>query len=186
MDRKIPVMKVIALLTIVLSFAAAAAAQGPPGLEKKVPPVNSSISIKIGGLKCTTALGSNTFSATSYSFGSENTSSTGTGGGGGAGKAVVLPLNATKNFDECSPALFGGVVTGDHFPTVDLVQQDDKGNAILTISLMDALISSYQIGGSQSSDSPKESLQIDFRRICISEPGSGSKLCYDRSTNTTS
>jgi len=96
-----------------------------------------------------------------------------------------MPLNVTKLFDECSPSLFGAVVTGKHFATVDLTQQDGKGHAILTINLQDALISSYQIGGSQASDSPRESIQFDFRKICISEPSGGNKFCFDRSTNAT-
>src|SRR2546427_5769353 len=173
-------------MSIVLSFATAAAAQGPPGLEKKSPRAESRITIKIAGLECTTTLGSGTFSATAYSFGASQETTTTTGGGAGAGKAVVLPLNATKAFDECSTSLFGGVVTGKHFATVDLVQQDEKGHAILTINLTDALIGSYQISGHQSNDSPQESIQIDFRKICISDPSSGNKLCFDRSTNTTS
>jgi type VI protein secretion system component Hcp len=176
----------IAKLIVVLSFATAAAAQGPPGLEKKSPPVQSKISIKIAGLNCTTALGSNTFSATGYSFGAnQETSGTG-GGGGGTGKATVLPLSATKKFDECSPAIFGGVVTGKHFATVELVHQDDDGNTILTINLSDALITSYQISGAQFDAFPQEFIKIDFRKICISEPESGNALCFDRGTNTAS
>jgi type VI protein secretion system component Hcp len=180
------VTKTFALTILALSFATAAAAQGPPGLEKKVPAVQSGITIKIAGLHCSTSEGSDTFSATSYSFGADNSASTSSGGGGGAGKATVLPLNAMKKFDECSPALFGGVVTGQHFQTVDLIQQDEKHQTILIINLSDALITSYRIGGSQASDAPVETLQIDFRKICISEPGGSNKLCFDRATNTTS
>ena len=175
--------KLTVLIILLLSFAAVAAAQGPPGLEKKTPPVNSSITIKIAGLGCTTAAGSNTFNASSYSFGATQSASTGTGGGGGAGKATINPLHASKSFDECSPALFGSVVTGEHIQTVDLVHQDDKGNTILTITLTDALITSYQIGGSQSSDTPQETISIDFKKICIAQPNSGNKLCFDRETN---
>lgn len=180
-------MKKLTVVTILLlSFAAVAAAQGPPGLEKKTPPVNSSITVKIPGLGCTTAVDSNTFSASSYSFGATQSVSTGTSGGaGGTGKATIMPLSATKQFDECSPALFGSVVTGDHLQTVELVHKDDKGNTILTISLTGALITSYQIGGSQSYDIPQETISIDFRKICISEPTSGNKLCFDRETNKT-
>jgi type VI protein secretion system component Hcp len=180
------VIKMIALLSIVMSFATAAAAEGPPGQEKKNPRAESRITIKVAGLECTTPHGSGTFTATSYSFGaSQDTTSIGGGGGSGTGKAVVLPLNATKAFDECSPSLFGAVVTARHFATVDLVQQDEKGHAILTINLTDALIASYQISGNQSTDSPLESIQIDFLKICISDPSSGNKLCFDRSRNTT-
>jgi len=177
------VKKLTVLMILLLSFAAVAAAQGPPGLEKKTPPVNSTITIKIAGLGCTTAAGSNTFSASSYSFGATQSASTGTGGGGGAGKATVEPLRANKSFDECSPALFGSVLTGQHVQTVDLVHQDDKGNPILTITLTDALITSYQIGGSQSSDAPQETIAIDFKKICVSEPNGGNRLCFDRETN---
>ena len=46
-----------------------------------------------------------------------------------------------------------------------------------------ALITSYQIGGSQSSDTPQESISIDFKKICIAQPNSGNKLCFDRETN---
>jgi type VI protein secretion system component Hcp len=68
---------------------------------------------------------------------------------------------------------------------VDLTPEDSKGHVILTINLKDALISSYQIGGSQSSDSPRESIQIDFGSICISEPSNGNKFCFDRAENKT-
>ena len=178
--------KTNALSILALSFVTAAAAQGPPGLDKKGPPVQSGITMKIAGLHCSTNEGSDTFSVTSYSFGADNSASTSSGGGGGAGKATVLPLNAMKKFDECSPALFGGVVTGQHFQTVDLIQQDEKHQTILIINLSDALITSYRIGGSQASDTPMETIQIDFRKICISEPSSSTKVCFDRGTNTTS
>jgi type VI secretion system secreted protein Hcp len=174
-------------MIVVVSLATAAAAQGPPGQEKKDGPGHSSITIKVGGLTCTTAEGSGTFSATTYSFGATQPTSVGSASGGaGTGKASILPLNVTKLFDECSPALFGGVVTGKHFATVDLTQDDGKGHMFLTIHLEEVLISSYQIGGSQSSDSPRESVQFDFQKICIAEPGNGSKLCYDRTSNTSS
>lgn len=178
--------RMIAAMIIVVSLAAAAAAQGPPGLEKKEAPEHSSISVKVASLTCTTSLGSGTFSASTYSFGAtQDASITSSGGGSGAGKATVMPLSLTRLFDECSPSLFGALVTGKHFASVDLTQEDGKGHAILTINLQDALISSYQIGGSQASDSPRESIQIDFRKICISEPAGGNKFCFDRATNTT-
>jgi type VI protein secretion system component Hcp len=173
-------------IVFVVCLATAAAAQGRLGLEKKEGPEHSGISIKVAELKCTTSLGSGTFSAMSYVFGATNPSSMATSGGAaGTGKATIMPLNVTKLFDECSPALFGAVVTGDHFKTLDLTQEDGKGHVILTINLQDALITSYQIGGSQASDSPHESIQIDFGKVCISEPGNGSKLCFDRTENKT-
>jgi len=180
------VTRIFAVMIFIVSLATAAAAQGPPGLEKKEPPEHSSITVKVAGLSCQTSLGSGTFNATAYSFGATQTVSASTGGGGGEGKATVMPLNIAKAFDECSPALFGGVVTGKHFQTVELTQEDNKGHAILTVKLDDALITSYQIGGSQASDTPRESIQFDFRRICITDSPSGNKLCFDRETGKTS
>jgi hypothetical protein len=95
-----------------------------------------------------------------------------------------IAYSGSSDFRLCRQPPVPAVVA--HYATVDLVQQDAKGNTILTINLTDTLISSYQISGSQSYDSPQESMQIDFRKICISEPGSGDKLCFDRSTNTAS
>jgi type VI protein secretion system component Hcp len=171
-------------MILIASFASFAAAQ--PGQDKKKETENSStITIKVAGLTtCTTPLGSDTFSATSYAF--AGTQPPITSGGTGVGKATITPLNISKLFDECSPSLFEGVVTGKHFQTVDLTQSDAKGNPILTINLTEAAITSYSIGGSQSSDSPQESIQIDFRTICISGPSTQNKFCFDRVTNKVS
>jgi type VI secretion system secreted protein Hcp len=175
----------IAFVILVLFLVTAAAAQGLPGQATPKLPLQSNISLKIANLGCTTSLGTNTFKVSAYSFGAvQDTSSIGSGGGA-AGKATVQPLNATKRFDECSPALFGAVVTGKRFATADLVQEDEKGTPILTISLTDVLIGSFQIGGSESSATPQEAIQIDFRKICITEPSNNNKLCFDRATNTT-
>ena len=171
----------VATVVMILCLALDAAAQG------KKHDKNGGITIKIGNLSCTTSAGSNTFEVSSYSFGaSQQTSSGSASGGAGAGKATIAPLKATKKFDACSPRLFGGVVTGEHFATADLVQHDGDGDITLTISLTDAVITSYVIGGDDSSDTPQESISIEFRKICISEPSSNNKLCFDASTNTTS
>jgi type VI secretion system secreted protein Hcp len=172
--------RVIAFIVFILSFAYAASAEPLPAAGK----AQSEMTIKIAGLNCTTSASSNTFNVLSYSFGATQETSSSSGGGGGAGKAVVSQLNAAKNFDECSPALFGAVVSGRHFPTADLVQQDDKGHPILTINLTDVLISSYQIGGSQASDNPQETIALSYSKICITEASSNTKMCYDRVANT--
>jgi type VI protein secretion system component Hcp len=175
-------------MILVVSFASFAAAQGSQDQEKKGSKESSNsstITIQVADLTCTTPLGSGTFSAAAYSFAGAQESSL-TSGGSGAGKATISPLNISKLFDECSPSLFGAVVIGKHFPTVDLTQADSKGNPILKIHLEQAAIDGYSIGGSKSSDSPQENIQIDFRKICISDPSTGSKLCYDRVANTTS
>jgi type VI protein secretion system component Hcp len=183
------VTKTLAALILIVSLATFAAAEGAPGQEKKAGPEgsnSSTITITAAGLSCTTALGTGIFSATAYSFGATNPLSTSTGGGGGGtGKATIMPLSVTKLFDECSPALFGAVATGQRIKTVDLTQNDNKGKPVLTINLQDAAITSYQIGGSEASDSPRETILIDFAKICVANPSNSSKACFDRTTNTT-
>jgi type VI protein secretion system component Hcp len=173
-------------MIVVLFVTTAAAAQGPPSVIPNLPP-QSTISMRIAGLGCSTALGANTFSVLTYSFGgSQDTSASGGGGGGGgAGKPNILPLSATKNLDACSLSLLVVLLQGAHIATVDLVQQDTKGNPILTINLTDVLVGLYQTGGSVSSDTPQETIHLDFKKICISAPGNNTK-CYDRSTNVIS
>src|SRR5262249_41771242 len=99
--RRLPVTRMIAIMIFVVSLATAAAAQGPPGLEKKELQERSSITVKVAGLTCTTALGSGTFSVSAYSFGATQETSAAAGGGGGTGKSTVMPLNLARAFDEC-------------------------------------------------------------------------------------
>src|SRR5262245_48835672 len=115
----------IATILLMLCLTLDATAQFPPG-QAKEQSGTSSITINIADLGCTTSAGSNTFVVTKYSFGATQTSG-GAGGGGGAGKANISALNAARGFDECSPALFGAVVTGKHFPSVDLIQKAKSG-----------------------------------------------------------
>ena len=173
----------IATIILMLSLAFDAAAQLPPGLAKKRP-AGPSIAVKIKNLGCTTSAGSDTFEISSYSFGAEQTSS-GSSSGGAGGKPTLSALNLTKGFGECSPRLFGAVVTGNHFPSADLLQQDGDGNTVLTINLTDAIISSYEIAGSESVDRPNESISIQFEKICITGANSTDKLCYDVARGTT-
>ena len=142
------------------------------------------MTLSIATLGCSTSAGSNTFDVASYSFGASNPSTIGAGGIG-AGKASISSFNLLKKFDECSPSLFGGVVQGKHFPTADFVQRDASGDTVLTISLTEVVVESFQISGSAADDAPAESVSIAFKKICISEPGSSNKLCFDRSANAT-
>ena len=144
----------------------------------------SSITMILIGLNCATPLGGGTFLVSGYSFGANLTIDP-AGGGGGAGKANVGDLNVVRSMDACSPALFNAVVTGKHIQTATLVQTDANGNTLLTVTLTDAFVSSYQISGSQQSPSPAESLSFAFVKICIEEASSGAKVCYDASQGKT-
>lgn len=148
----------------------------------KQEPPNTAINVVLNGLGCSTPGGTNAFAVSAFSFGATNTSTT-IGGGGGAGKATVGGLNVAKAFNECSPALFGAVVTGKHFPSLRLVHADANGNPVITIDLNDVLVSSYQISGNAGPDVPFESLTFTFEKICITDAASNTKLCYDVAAN---
>ena len=143
----------------------------------------STITVNVDNLNCTTALGASTFSAQAWSFGATQTTSSTSGGGGGTGKATVSALKVEKNFDQCSPALFGGVTTGKHFRTVTVVQQNDKV-PVMTVTLTDVIISSYNLTGSQTEENPTEEISFSFAKICINDSQSGTQACFDFTSQT--
>src|SRR5439155_21679479 len=119
----------------------------------------SSINMVLIGLNCATPLGGGTFLVSSYNFGASQTIDT---SGAGAGKATVRDLSVARGMDACSPALFAAVISGKHITTATLVQTDANGNPLLTVTLTNVLVSSYQISGSQQSLGPEESLSFAF------------------------
>ncbi len=162
------------------------AAQNPPGprtpFRVQVRP-ESVINVTIPGLNCTAA-GTNMFQAQGWSWGG-SASSSDLGTGAGAGKATLTNLIIEKSLDGCSPALFGAMVTGKHFTSLSLVQQDLEGNVLLTINLSQVIVSSWQISGSADSARPTEQLGLGFAKVCVEEPSTGSKFCYNLATGAT-
>jgi type VI secretion system secreted protein Hcp len=92
---------------------------------------------------------------------------TGAGAGGrGAAKVKLGDLHVVKTTDKSSPQLLLACATGKHFPKVVLYIRKAGGNQSLTITLTDALISSYQSGGHGNGDAvPLESLTLNFTKI---------------------
>jgi len=180
-------MKKVCLSVCALLLAVAAAAQGPPVLAKsKLNAPKSSITVSVNGINCATAAGSNQFAVEAWSWGASNPVTIGgAGGGSGAGKASVSSLNLMKHFDQCSPALFEGVVTGKHFNSAVLTQQDSDGNVLLTVSLTGVFVESWQLSGSTGDASPSESVSLAFQKVCVAEPSTSSKVCFDLTTNST-
>ena len=168
-------------IAFAMALVIAVALSTPTISHAKQDPPNTTISVVMNGLGCSTPAGSNSFAVSSFSFGATNTSTT-VGGGGGTGKAQVTGLNVTKAFNECSPALFGATMTGKHFPSLRLVHADATGNPVITIDLTDVLVSQYQIAGNAGPDVPYEALSFSFEKICITDAASGTKLCYDLAT----
>ncbi len=143
----------------------------------------SSITVTVDGLSCTTPLGLGAFSALAWSFGAtQSISSGGTGGGAGAGKPSVSDLSVSKRTDACSPALFAATVSGKHFPKVTVVQQDAQKDDTFKVTLEQVLVSSYQLGGSQSQEVPTEQVSFNFAKICFEDSQSGAKACYNATT----
>jgi type VI secretion system secreted protein Hcp len=177
-------MKKLCLVATLLLVSVAAVAQGASEMHIKPPAPKASITVNIAGLSCQTTAGTNMFSVQAWSWGASNPVTIGSAGGGaGAGKASVSDLVVQKNFDQCSPVLFGAVATGKHFNTLTLTQEDSNGNVVLTVTLSEVFVSSWQMSGSVNQALPVESASFAFAKVCIEETGSGGKFCYDIAQN---
>lgn len=175
--RKIAALVVIG---VVLSGLAAFAQHVPP-VTPLVRRASSNIVVQTSAMNCSTNLGQGAFDALSWSFGATDVAN---GSSGLAGKAMVEALNVTKDWDECSPVLFGDTVAGTIFKSVTLTQTDNKGNVLLTVKLTNALLTSFQIGGARSEARPVENLSFDFEKICIQETNGGAVACFDKKAAT--
>ncbi len=153
----------------------------PGAMAQKQPQSKTTVSVL--GLSCSTTAGTGIFVATAWNFGASNTVSSSGGSGGGVGKANVQDLQVTKTFDACSPLLFGAVVTGKHYKTLTLTQQD-RNEADIVVTLTEAFVTSYQIGGTDTAPDPAETISFSFDKICIGDPQSGNLFCYDKVKGT--
>lgn len=171
-------MKFVSVAACVLALSAGAAAQGPAGKAND----KSAISVTLGSLNCSTALGSDAFQVLAWSWGASNPVDV--SGGAGAGKVSVSDFNITKPFDACSPALLGGVATGKAFPSLTLTASNKDG-ATTTVTLTDVHISSWQASGSSRSEAAVESASFTFSKVCLSDGASGARFCFDLATNKT-
>lgn len=165
-------MKNKGVLLFVLAMCIAAAAQNGRS------PNRSSIVVTVDGLNCSTSLGTGVFPALAWSFGATDAISTGgTGTGGSVGKVAVTNLTVSKRADSCSPRLFADVVTGRLIKSVTIVQENTRSEAF-TVTLSDVIVSSYQLGGTESTELPTEQIAFEFRKICLTDSQSGTKTCY--------
>ena len=174
-------MKLVCVAASVLVLSAGLAAQGTPGKGNSKPV--STITLTLGGLQCTTPVGTDAFRVQAWSWGASNPAVLG-GGGGGAGKASLSDLNIVKAFDACSPALFGGVVTGKAFPALTLTQSNSDGTAT-TLSLTDVRVTGWQASGSTASEAATESVSFAFAKVCLADGASGARVCFDVAANKT-
>lgn len=90
------------------------------------------------------------------------------GSGGSASRTHLSDIQVMKYNDKASPTLFQACSTGKHFPKVTLtVRKANARRPYLTITLTNALVSSYQASDSSSGggDKPTESLSLNFTKI---------------------
>jgi type VI secretion system secreted protein Hcp len=177
-------MKLVCVAASVLLLSAGVAAQGSQGKGNSKP--KSGITLTIAGQQfaCTTPAGSGAFNVAAWSWGASNPTTIGGGSGGGAGKVSLSSLNVIKEFDACSPALFGAVATGRHFESATLVQSNSDGT-VTTLALTDVIVESWQASGSIASEQATESLSLVFAKVCLTDGGSGARFCYDVAANKT-
>jgi type VI secretion system secreted protein Hcp len=104
----------------------------------------------------------------SYSMGATQTGTMASGGGGGAGKVSLQDIHFTTNLSKASPKIMEACTTGQHLKKAVLVQRKAGGKQeeYLKITLSDALVSSYQIGGSHHGDhTPVDQFSLNFAKI---------------------
>ena len=74
--------------------------------------------------------------------------------------------------------MFADVVLGRHIKTVTIVQENTRSDDF-TVTLSDAIVTNYQLGGSESSEFPTEQISFAFSKICLTDSQSGTKTCYN-------
>ena len=107
----------------------------------------------------------------SFSWGETQSGTSGHGGGGGAGKVSAQDFHFVKKMDKASPVLMIGCATGTHYKTAILTARKAGGGQqeYLKITMEEVLISSYQTGGSGSSDVvPMDQISLNFAKLEIS------------------
>ncbi len=167
-------MRLTLAVFVTLGFTTLASAQ----------PVQSKLAIAIADLSCSTPAGAHTFEIQSWAFSAANPPAVPGAPSGGAGHVQITALTVNKSFDECSSGLFAAVAAGKHFSSVILTQSDPSGRAqLMTVQLGDVSVSNYQLGGSNGSPEPIESVSFSFSQITIINPQNNSRAGWDLKVN---
>ncbi len=104
----------------------------------------------------------------SWSWGETQTASSSVGGGAGAGRVSMQDFNFVTTTSKASPVLFLMCATGEHIPKAELAvrKAGSDQHDYLVIKLEDVLVSSFQTGGAQASDSlPMDQFSLNFAKI---------------------
>ena len=88
---------------------------------------------------------------------------------GGKSKLSIHDIVITKRVDTASPKLFRACATGKHIPeaTIILRKAGGKAKTYLVYTLKDVVVSSYQTTPADKSDTPVESISLNFTKVEI-------------------
>lgn len=105
----------------------------------------------------------------SWSWGATQVgTSSGSGGGGGAGKVSIQDFNFVAHTSKASPVLFLTCASGQHLKQAVLTARKSGGTQadFLTLTMIDVLVSSYQIAGSETAETvPMDQVSLNFSKI---------------------
>src|SRR5574341_1550732 len=104
----------------------------------------------------------------SFSFGATQSGTHAGGGGGGAGKVSMQDFHFVMKVNKASPKLFLACASGQHIKSAILTcrKAGKDQQEYLKYTFTDLLVSSYQTGGSGSSDVvPIDQISLNFSKI---------------------
>jgi type VI secretion system secreted protein Hcp len=154
--------------------------------------------IKFDGIKgeSTDAKHKDEIDIEAWSWGETHAAGSGSGGGGGAGKVSMQDFHFTMRLNKASTSLMKVCATGQHIKSATLTaRKAGKGQLeYLTFKFYDVLVSSYQTGGSEQSDTEIDSVSFNFAKIEVAykpQKPDGStaapeKFTYDLKANKSS
>ncbi len=104
----------------------------------------------------------------SFSCGVTQMGAHGAGGGGGAGKASFNDFHFTMKVNKATPKLMLACATGEHIKKAVLIARKagKDQQEYMKVTMSDILVSSYQTGGSEGSNTlPSDQISINFAKI---------------------
>jgi|SRR5579871_2782369 len=103
----------------------------------------------------------------SFSWGLSQTGSANRGTGLGTGKVDIADITIVKKVDKSSPTIQLACCNGKHIAKGKITLRKAGENPLdyFTVDMENVLISSYQVSGSNGSETPSESVSINFVKI---------------------
>ncbi len=105
---------------------------------------------------------------TSWSWGQTQSGTMSGGGGGGAGKVSMQDFHFVMTVNKASPKLMLACASGQHIPKAVLTcrKAGTDQQEFLKITFSDLLVSSFQTGGSGSSNIvPNDQISLNYSKI---------------------